>query len=233
MLLPLLFLPANRGRKAWWVLLPLGLVLLIPALGMARGLEWFGEDSPFTGLILNMAIGLSMLALLSDLTAARRGVAAFFIALGILVIAALLNSLASTHSLMALVHTISGALCALAVLAGMVGARWCCRGRHAPFRFAACLLPCTALAAILAVAPFAAIGAIAHLFLSGGGGVLLMLFGMLLFGGVTGLLLAILAMPFMILAFVSPFYRERFVASLGLKPKDAAAADSLPEGDKP
>lgn len=210
---------ANRDRRAMLILVPLVVVALLwlllkKAVGMPSSSAY-----RFDVWVGSLAAGLAVLWLLSPYLARRRGTARFFGAITVLVAVAYVGSLsyATWFSPETALHVIVLALLGLVLLLALAIAarRYRRGGGHVRFMVGLALWTVIGTVAILC-GYFVVTG----VFLSGlrGG----MLVGVLPRVGLVGLVLGaglyVLNLPFMVLGFVSPFFRDRMQACLGLNP---------------
>ena len=228
-LVPPLVIGANRNRQAAAVLIPIGVVaaLFFPvrfAMQEFLGGGW-GWDIPG-----RLALALGALWLLAHKLSGRSRAAAFFQALGIMLLAGVAAAACGGMGVLAFgavgLHLLFSAL----LLVAMSLAGTACRRRYTARRFSvwvvvSCVAVC--LAAALPVAALIVISAMG----ADAGMVLMILPGFLGSALMLGLLLACLLLCFLVLAYRNGFYRQRLHRVLRLPGMDAGAGE--PGGERP
>jgi hypothetical protein len=203
-------LKPNRQRQAWLVLIPLAAITLVFGL-LARAVPYVLGQEPLGILPSALCLGLSVLWLFSYRMATLWRLGSFFVALLMLWLVGILIMVSGgAAGGMAVVGVIAFGAVALAVLVGLTGAGVCCRKKYSAVRFTVWLFPCMILAAFLVGAPFAAISLAGLLFSGGLQMAASVLMGVGVACAVSGIVLALVATLFLLVAFLSPFYRARF-----------------------
>jgi hypothetical protein len=250
LILLLLVVPkANRHRQAWLILIPP--MLLIALWQLLARLVSMPDESETTGLLLlSLAVGWSAVWLLGHLLGRRSRIVTFFLMLGLML--AIGVSYCNVY-LSAEPGDLRGELvgyglaAALLLLPIMLAAR-SCRERYSPRRFLGRLLAWTL--AIASVVPLGYAFTILSLLIVGLAGwgaeieplerplliwhpMIIMIVGALLATGA----LYLFHLPFLILAFKSPFYHERleelFGIARGVCPEAEREVDLNPEYARP
>ena len=221
MILALIVPKANRNIHALWIVAPLVVLnLLYFAFKKISGMP-SSAALQFDILFQSMLIGISVLWLLANYLVRFGGIVRFLLSFVTMMIVTGLGILSfstefSDETVMFL------ALFVFAVLTMLVAitlSRRLCRGRYHPVRFILWMGLWTILASIFAMFGFIIVGSI----IMSSGPDLSEMLSIIGFGGlIFGLCLYVLNLPFMILGFVHPFFRERFCAFLRLKPVFAA-----------
>jgi len=205
----LLLLRPNWSPQAWWVALPL--VLVTAALAVLRGLlaPVLPSELPETlfEILSALSFGLAALWLLSPYMGRKSRLVAF-VAMGLTLAGAGAATVAvradwtreaSERLVLMLVPAVLGVIVALAVsLASLT-----CRRNYRPWRFSCWLIGWLAVSQCLL--------AVVAMVLGGGPPDWEAL---ALFLGGTSLALFLIALPFLALSFVEPFYRQRLQALL-------------------
>ncbi len=212
--LVLLGLKPNRSAQAWWIWLPLGLVLILrPAVASALGFVPSAVQAVFTEVAAGLAIGVAAVWLLSARLGWKHRGLVFLAILGSLLAFGTLNCWAMTdwseESLQALQMEILLALSALVLAVAVSLAGWCCRRRYRPLGLLGWLILWLVTAWTVVTLPFAVVVLVASQ-------------GAVAWNEVAGGILAAalvcfaVLMPFFILSFASPLYRERLRGLLHL-----------------
>jgi hypothetical protein len=205
----LFILPANRNPAAWWVLAPLGTVA---AIACAVPAELAGQLSEVTDLFslsfTSLAFGLASVWLTAPYLGRFPRVAVFFLALVILevgsAVAYALRADWESFGVELLAFLMFLACSALVTTLAMTLAALLCRRRYTPFRLAFWTAVFLAAVWLLIAAPFlglAAVDAGAEALTETAPYVLLL-----------ALVTFIVVLPFLLLAFLQPHYRERLFA---------------------
>ena len=212
--LVLLMLKPNRTGRAWWIWLPLACIAALDAA--SRSALDFIPSEPldiFCQVFNSLAFGIAAVWLLATWLQERHR---FLVFLKMLVTAAGFSALAflvrqdSGEGPVVLAFLVFVGVCVLVTVAALSLTGLVCRPRYLPLRLSILSVVFTvALWAILS-APFA-IFALA----AGGGGPWLELVTIVLaLAAVT----FVTVLPFLILSFTNPFYRERLKGLLHLEP---------------
>jgi len=224
---------ANRNPRTLLIILPL----------LAVNLIWFGfvkllnfpslTIMQFNLLFNSLTVGITLLWLLAHKLGNRNRFITFLLALIIMIVISIIgqatNGKFSEQTIIFLSFII---VLSLAVLISFVLAGWRCRTNYNGLRFILWLALWSIIASLAAMMIFMVFAWIVqrppiNMLKS-------ILLQVLIMGLVTGLLLYAINLPFMILAFYSPFFRERFYACLRLKsmPTTAAQADADRPGEQ-
>jgi hypothetical protein len=175
----------------------------------------------FDILFQSMLIGVSVLWLMANYFSRFGSAIRFLLSFGTIVIVAGLGTLSystefSNETAMFLALFV---FMALTMLAAITLSRKLCRGMYRPVCFMLWLAFCTLLVGIFAMFGYVIIGSI----IMSSSPDLSEMISIIGFGGmIFGLCLYVLNLPFMILGFTHPFFRERFFTCLNLKPMHAA-----------
>ena len=214
---------ANHHVHIAWILVPLVVVNLAwlafkKLLGMPSSVA-----SQSDAVFQSMVVGTAALWLMVDYLRKVGGFVRFLVCLGVFVAAACL-SIVSYYVKFSretpLFFTLF-LLLALAILGAISLSRRLCGGRYRPIRFMLWL------ALWIVLGSWVALGGsvlIASIVLPGGPRLLEVILVAVVGGSALGLCLYVLNLPFMILGFVHPFFRERLCACLGLQPVANAPA---------
>jgi hypothetical protein len=224
---------ANRNPRTLLIILPL----------LAVNLIWFGfvkllnfpslTIMQFNLLFNSFTVGITLLWLLAHKLGNRNRFITFLLALIIMIVISIIgqatNGKFSEQTIIFLSFII---FLSLAVLISFVLAGWRCRTNYNGLRFILWLALWSIIASLAAMMIFMVFAWIVqrppiNMLKS-------ILLQALIMGLVTGLLLYAINLPFMILAFYSPFFRERFYACLRLKsmPTTTAQADADRPGEQ-
>lgn len=203
------------------VLVPLAAVSAVMGLvGFALS-KCFGPDGAgsISRITFGLAIGLSVLWLMSYRMIAHSRVASFFLAAVIMAAVGILTAVcANGMSGSTITHTIVHMICTAVLLLAMTLAGLFCRRRYSAWRFTGWLALSCIMICLLVAMPFAGLAMISMAAFSNGPGMIfIMLTGFLVWTFVMSLLLFGLLISFMALAFRSALYRERFYGSFRLK----------------
>lgn len=215
---------ANHDVRILWILVPLVIVnLLWLAFKAVSGMP-SSIASQFDTVFHSAAVGVAVLWLATHYLGRFGGFVRFPMSLGILVAVACLGVLSYSFELsreMPLFLVLLSLL-DLVLLGAITLSRRLCGGKYRPARFMLWLALWTLLGSLVAI--FAFVG-VASLIMAGGPDLskTLAVLMFILAGLTLGLCLYVLNLPFMILGFAHPFFRERFCACLGLKPMLAPA----------
>jgi hypothetical protein len=245
-ILALLALKPNRGWSAWWIWVPLAC--------LAIGWHWLQRGSTSGNSILRndvldalfdipraLAFGVAALWLLAPYLGRRDR---FRTALGMVFVVAVFgafscavtagvgkgaviadvpiinNCFAALAGLgVGVAQTVLLALLAVVVTAAMVLSGFACRGRYRPFRL--CLWLCVALLIVVSAAGVLlnALGLVTPNVIFGWG-------RFFVFAIVVAMVNYATLLPFLILSWASPFFRERIRALLHVRPEAPPAVDA-------
>jgi len=221
---------SNRDRRILWILVP----VLVSAACWTVFKRIIGATSsdayPLDALMYSVLVGLAVLWLVAPGLSRTRGMARFLGALGILAavayVACLSYGIGLARGMRALV--IMPIVLGLALLVAMAGAAWQGRRRGGPVRFMLTLAVWTVAGGLAVLCGYFLVmtGLASRL---SGEDLMRVLPQVLLMGLILGAFLYVLNLPFMVLGFTSPFFRERLYACLGLRPvHNGPAASDLP-----
>lgn len=222
---------ANRDLRILWILVPLVIVnLLWLAFKKLSGMP-SSSASQLDTVFHSVAVGIAALWLAASYFGKLGGFVRFLISLGILVAVACLGTLSYFTEFLNVTALFFALLVfmALTMLVAMTLSRKLCGGTYRPVCFMLWLALWTLLVSFVAM--FGFVVAVSIIFSSWpdlSEGTLRVVMGGLTFGAN----LYVLNLPFMILGFMNPFFRERFCACLGLKPM-LASAGSDADSDRP
>ena len=212
---------ANRNIHVLWIVAPLVVLnLLYFAFKKISGMP-SSAALHFDMLFQSMLIGISVLWLLANYLVRFGGIVRFLLSFVTMIIVAGLGVLFfstefSDETVMFLALLV---FAVLTMLAAITLSRRFCGGKYRPVRFILWLVLWTILGSIFAMIGYIIVGTI----IMSSGPDLSEMLSIIGFGGlIFGLYLFVLNLPFMILGFVHPFFRERFCACLRLKPVPAA-----------
>jgi len=188
-----------------------------------------GEAAPFNILFNLVVIGTTVLWLLGDRIGRHKAVASFFLALVTMVVTGVLtiaNYVGFGFTPMLAAYAIIYGICVLVLLLGLTCSRWCCRKRYSAVRFMWVLICWLVILTICCMLVYGGLG-LARAQLSIGKMILIILTTSAVVSGC----LYVIVFPFMILAFRSSFYRERFYICLRLpvRQDDRTNGDSRAE----
>ena len=210
------FIKANRNPQALLILGPLLIANLLWLLFKSILVFNSADMEMFTLLFNSLAIGITVLWLLAHKLGDHHRFVTFLSALIIMGLPGLLGAV--SYGMESSVETIAFvsvlAMLVFAFLLGFVLASWRCRKRYGPARFMLWLGLWTVTTAIVLMVAFASVVLMIQ------GRVMRydeVLLEILTIGLVCGLGIYLIDLPYMILAFCSSFFRERFYACLRLK----------------
>ena len=168
-----------------------------------------------------MLIGISVLWLLANYLVRFGGIIRFLLSFVTMIIVAGLGilSFSTEFSSQIVLFLALFVFAALTMLVAITLSRRFCGGKYRPIRFMLWLALWTVLGSIFAIFGFIIVGTI---IMSSGPDSPQMILIIGLGGLIFGLCLYVLNLPFLILGFIHPFFRERFCACLRLKPIPAA-----------
>jgi len=209
----------NRNPQAWLILIPLLLVMGLWHMPARLFSLPPSAANPFGFMVNSLAMAWTVVWLLGRRLGNRRPRAAFwrmFIAMTAVGVWALVGEYGTAIAPEMLVMLIPYGVCALALLSSMALARLFCRKTDRPGPFMAWLFLWMGLVSMAGMLPLAVVMVIATFDIS-------LLLMALISVTISALFLTVVLylgnLPFMILAFKSPFYRERFRSTFGLEPK--------------
>jgi len=232
LVLLLVFVRANRTPRAWLIFVPLLIVNLLWSL-FSKVLGGGSADMVvFSVLFHSYAVGIAAVWLLGHKIANRNRFTTFLLALAIMAIAGLIGII--SYGMTDLSTETVGVLMLLAVLAftmlfGFVLAGWRCRKRYSNLRFMLWLALWCVVVCVASILVFYSIMlAIARPSIS----LFTILLQLSIVGLVFGLCAYVIVLPYMILAFRSSFFRQRFYDCFHL-PAMAELSTDESEADAP
>lgn len=220
LILALVLPKSNRNRHVLLIFVPLMIVNLLWLAFKEVANVSASSAVQFGTVLQSMAVGTAALWLTGGYFKGHGGLARFLLSFGTVVLVADLGVLSysvefSNETFLFLTLFV---FLTLTVLAAIALTRAVCKGRYRPTRFMLWLALWMLLGSMLAMFGFFIVGS---LIMSSGlsrsqfsQALLMIIIG----GPVLGLGLYVLNLPFMILAFVNPFFRERLCDCLCLKP---------------
>ncbi len=216
LVLLLVFVRANRAPRAWLIFVPLLIVNLFWSLFS----KVLGVDSAnivvFSVLFHSYTVGIASLWLLGHKIANRRRFTTFILALAIMAIAGLIGIISygmTDFSDEGLAILMSLGVLALTMLFGFVLAGRLCRNHYSNLRFMLWLaLWCEVVCMASILVFYSIMLAINRPPIS----LFIILFQLLIVGLIFGLCAYVFVLPYMILAFRSSFFRQRFYACFHL-----------------
>jgi hypothetical protein len=237
--LPALLVKENRRWQAWTILIPLGLIVVICQMLAGLGSQAATAEGLQT-FFVTLATAWAAVWLLGFWFASRHGRLRLAAAVTVMLAVGLLSYVCDSgvlklESLAPLSVPYVGF--ALALMLPMSLSGWCCRRVYSPRRFmlwlllwmpvllaGVMLLFVGGLTLVMGVTAGPA-GAFTH--------ILIMVPVMALMGGIYGVLLYLMNLPFMLLAFRNSFYRERFCKVFGLQPAPDLAGAGAEISERP
>ena len=223
LILLLLILPkANRQAQAWLILIPLGLVLVVWRMPATLLSVPDGPTETLSFYVASVAMAWSVVWLLGHWLAIRNRIVTFFLALGTMLAVGLLSHYCHYEDADGLASSLisCGIACVILLLAMMLTSAICRKG-YSPRKFCLWLLLWMGVAALGVLLSAAAIGAIVLMILQPGVEIGAQLARMVIVAAIgsafVGGILYVSNLPFLILAFKSPFYQDRFESIFGLK----------------
>jgi hypothetical protein len=207
---------ANRNIRVLLILIPLVIVNILWLLFMKFTAMNSTDALQFSIIFNSMAVGVTVLWLIANSFARFGSAVQFLLSFGTVVIVAGLGTLSystefSTEMVLFLALL---TFMAFTILVAITISRRLCGGTYRPICFLIWLALWMLLGSFVATLGFLIIGSI--IFSSGPdsfGAIVIFIFA----GSTFGLFLYVLNLPFMILGFAHPFFRERFCACLRLK----------------
>jgi hypothetical protein len=225
--LALVLVKANRTGRAWLILIPVLIVMLVWSLFKKAVPIPSSQMGPFDQLIVSLAIGISIVFLLGHKIGNRHRLATFLLAMLIMVLVctAGLVSFGGLTSQNGAIFAIMSLIMAAVMLLAFVMSGFKCRKQYGPVRFMLWLAIWTIGCMIVAMFLYCAIAMIA---MGMPVPLLEILMQLTLVGLMVGGILYAVVLPFMILVFKSGFFRERFFACLRLRSMQVTADAAEP-----
>jgi len=208
---------ANRDRRAWLILVPLVVVMLVWRMPFRLTPLDPGDVEMFGSFLMCLAMGLTAVWLLGHRLAGLHWFGKLLSTLTVMAATGLLWYLSSyglgfADELAALMVYCGVSVFALSMAMGLAGL--CCRGRYHPARFMGWLALWIVLMPMAVIAVIGTVVAVATGDVGNVAGFLVM--AVLTVPVVLGGMLYLLNLPFMLLAFNVPFYGARLRSALDL-----------------
>ena len=229
LILALVVPKTNHDLRVLWILVPLAIVNILWWIFMKLAGMNSTDAQQFTLVFNSMAVGVTVLWLIANSFVRFGGAIRFLLSFMTVIIVAGLGILSYSSELSneTALFLIFFAFMDLTMLASITLSRRLCKKKCRPVYFMLWLLFWILLASLVAIAGFIAIGSmIVSSWPDLHETVIIFGLGELIFG----LCLYVLNLPFMILGFVHPFFRARFCACLGLKPKAITVNSKIDSG---
>ena len=230
--LAILLVRSNRDPRILYIFIPIVLIRML----WSRSEPILGAPSEVLEvlrvLIDALVVGMAVLWLLAYKLGNRNRFVSFLLALVVLVAATIVAivSYQAWSSQAAFQIFIIQAMGIVTMLLVFVLTGWRCRKRYGPWRFMLWLALWTMVVSIVGMTTF-------FLIVEGSSDpaeeLIRQMPQVLLVGSIFAVYIYMLNLPFMILAFASPFFRERFYAYFRLKsmPADSPSGTRKPHGD--
>lgn len=201
----------NRHRQAWLIFVPVAVVVLVAKMA-TRALKVPDDAAELTGVaVMALAVGWSAVWLYGSRLAGRHGMVRFIAALVLMLAVgglSIVSHLGMENSDDLLSVFIAHGVSSLVLLLGMMRSGRSCRDEFRRGKFMRRLFSTVAVLALLpAVATAVLVAILVRLEVFGDALVKLSIMGI-----AVALMLYLLNLPFMLLAFNSPFYGARFHA---------------------
>ncbi len=220
-LILVLFVPkANHNPHVLWILVPLVIVNLAWLVFKKLSGMPSSSASQFDTVFHSAAVGVAVLWLVANYFCRFGGFVRFLMCFGTLLAVACLSiqSYSGERSRETPLFLALLFFTALAMLGAITLSRRLCGGKYLPVRFMLWLALWTILGSCVAMVGFIIV---ASMITSGGPHLSEAILILIVGGSILGLCLYVLNLPFMLLGFAHPFFRERFCACLSLKPVSA------------
>jgi hypothetical protein len=215
----------NRSPQAWLILIPLLLVIGLWQMPVRLLSLSPSTADPFGFVVTSMAMAWTVVWLLGYPLGKGRRLAAFFWMLGTMMVVGVWAGLGEYGFSSNLILLVPFGMCSLGLLGSMELARRFCRKKDRPGVFMAWLLLGMGLVLGVSMVLFVVVMAIAML------EPMMLLVG-LISGAFASVFLTIILylgnLPYMVLAFKSSFYRERFRSTFGLETQSAGSPFATP-----
>jgi hypothetical protein len=232
LVLLIVFVRANHTPRAWLIFVPLLIVNLLWSLFSKVLGVGSANTAVFSVLFHSYTVGIASLWLLGHKIANRSRFITFLLALAIMAIAGLIGIISygiSDFSNEGLAILICLGVLAFTILLGFVLAGWRCRKRYSNLHFMLwlalwCVVVCVAGMLVFYSIMFTIDRPSISLFT--------ILFQLLTVGLIFGLCAYVIIVPYMILAFRSSFFRQRFYDCFHLPAMEELSTDES-EADAP
>ncbi len=225
LILLLVFVRANRTPRAWLIFVPLLIVNLLWSIFLKVLGTGSVQTSVFSVLFHSYTVGIASLWLLGHKIANRRRFITFLLTLVIMAVTGLIGIVSygmTDFSDEGLAILMCLGVLAFTMLLGFVLAGWMCRNRYSNLRFMLWLaLWCEVVCLTSMLVFYSIMQAIYRFSIS----LSEILFEVFPAGLIFGLCAYVIVLPYMILAFRSSFYRQRFYGCFHLPAMAAVNAD--------
>jgi hypothetical protein len=216
----------NRHINVLAILLPIAVLnLLWPIFVKVISMPSSAANQYFA-VFQSMLIGIAVLWLIGDYIGRFGGFIRFLLSLAALVVTASIGilSYSTSFSREVPVFLVLFVCMAFALLIAITLSRWFCRKKYSPVRFMLWLALWMILLGSFATLIFFIMGTL--ILSSWPSRLISQLIQVLLVGMIFGLFIYVINLPYMLLGFVDPFFRERLYACLRLKPNALTAERS-------
>ncbi len=225
LILLLVFVRANRTPRAWLIFVPLLIVNLLWSIFLKVLGAGSVQTSIFSVLFHSYTVGIASLWLLGHKIANRRRFTTFFLSLAIMTIAGLIGIISygmTGFNIEGLAILMSLGVLALTMLLGFVLSGLMCRNHYSNLRFMLWLaLWCEVVCMASILVFYSIMQAIYRSSIS----LSEILFEIFPAGLIFGLCAYVIIVPYMILAFRSSFFRQRFYDCFHLPAMAAVSTD--------
>jgi hypothetical protein len=224
---------SNRNIKALAIFLPIGISSLLWAILIK--ITSAPSSIQGSGLFQSMLVGIALLWLLGDYIGKFGGAGRFMLFLAVMVGTGIICYLSySPGSLEAVIEFLILYVClVVTLLTAMTLTRLSCKKTYSQKRFMLYLALCMLLTGSFGLVIFVIIGNV--IFTSWPSNLISEFLSVAGIGLIFGLVVYVFNLPFMILGFVNPFYRERFLTCMRLKQAIAnvdSGGQDMPAEDK-
>lgn len=208
----------NHKSETWYILIPLLILNFFWMLFKQLSGTNSSNEVEFDVIFYSTLIGLSFLWLISHKLSKLSGSMRFVLSLifMILILSAGIFSSLSPFSKTAGQVSLFAVFIIIALLAGLACAGKLCKRKYNPIAFTLWLVICMPVLSIISMFLFFVIGSA----VTNSDVRAQVLIEVAVVGFIIGLLLFVINLPFLILGFAIPFYRERLCGCLGLKGVD-------------
>lgn len=233
-LIAALVLPkSNRNINVLAIWFPITVLSLLWSLFVKITSMPSSAANPYSTIFQSMLIGIAVLWLMADYIGKFRGLVRFLVSMAVMVIISCLGilSYSASFSEETVIFLALFVFMTFAILMAIAISRRLCSKKYSPVRFMLWLALWMILFGVFATLGFyIAVTLVTSSSLPSD--LLSTLLWIAIMGLILGVFIYLLNLPYMILGFVNPFFRERFYACLWLKPV-TAIADSKQEKVKP
>ena len=222
---------ANRNRRALLILVPL-LILSLLWIGFKKVMSFpTSSEVIFDPIVYSMVVSIAVVFLLGHKLGGRNRFITFLLVLGVMMVLWTVGAMSyigmefSNDMLGSVVYFAS---LALAILLGTILAGWFCRKRYSAKRFLIMLVLGCIITGVVFLFSFIVVYMVFESALRNNWRIIFIQIPIM--GAVLGFISFVIILPFMILAFRSSFFRERFFACLGLQSMARAAEAEVYDG---